>query len=154
MCRGAAGRGRAVAYRVAMTAPADIAAHYRAKLAFETDPADVRAAQKAGERFVLVDTRSAEAWAQGRAAGAIHLPTREIPARAAAEIPAGTPVVVYCWSPGCNGGDKAALALAELGYEVKLMIGGFEYWAREGYPVVTGEGETRFPVDPLTGVVR
>jgi len=137
-----------------MTAPADIAAHYRAKLAFETDPADVRTAQKAGERFVLVDTRSAEAWAQGRAAGAIHLPTREIPARAAAEIPAGTPVVVYCWSPGCNGGDKAALALAELGYEVKLMIGGFEYWAREGYPVVTDEGETRFPVDPLTGVVR
>jgi rhodanese-related sulfurtransferase len=137
-----------------MTAPADIAAHYRAKLAFETDPADVRTAQKAGERFVLVDTRSAEAWAQGRAAGAIHLPTREIPARAAAEIPAGTPVVVYCWSPDCNGGDKAALALAELGYEVKLMIGGFEYWAREGYPVVTDEGETRFPVDPLTGVVR
>ncbi|WP_261166488.1 rhodanese-like domain-containing protein [Microbacterium sp. Marseille-Q6965] len=137
-----------------MTAAADIAAHYRAKLAFETDPADVRAAQKAGRRFALVDTRSAEAWAQGRARGAIHLPPREIPARATAEIPAGTPVVVYCWSPGCNGGDKAALAFAELGYEVKLMIGGFEYWAREGYPVVTDEGETRHPVDPLTGVRR
>ncbi|WP_029150134.1 rhodanese-like domain-containing protein [Microbacterium indicum] len=132
----------------------DIAAHYRAKLRFETDAADVRVAQKAGEDFVLVDTRSAEAWAQGRARGAIHLPTREIADRAAAEIPAGTPVVVYCWSPGCNGGDKAALAFAELGYEVRLMIGGFEYWAREGYPVVTDAGETRYPVDPLTGVVR
>lgn len=137
-----------------MTSPADIAAHYRAKLAVETDPSDVYAAQKAGDVFVLVDTRSAEAWAQGRAKGAIHLPTREIAARAADEVPPGTPVVVYCWSPGCNGGDKAALAFAELGYDVKLMIGGFEYWAREGYPVVTDEGERRHPIDPLTGVVR
>lgn len=137
-----------------MTTPADIVAHYRAKLAFETDPSDVYAAQKAGESFVLVDTRSAEAWAQGRAKGAIHLPTREIADRAAAEIPAGTPVVVYCWSPGCNGGDKAALAFAELGYDVRLMLGGFEYWAREGYPVVTDAGEHRLPIDPLTGVTR
>jgi len=137
-----------------MTSPADIAAHYRAKLAVETDPSDVYAAQKAGDVFVLVDTRSAEAWAQGRAKGAIHLPTREIAARSADEVPPGTPVVVYCWSPGCNGGDKAALAFAELGYAVKLMIGGFEYWAREGYPVVTDEGERRHPIDPLTGVVR
>ena len=37
---------------------------------------------------------------------------------------------------------------------MKLMIGGFEYWAREGYPVVTDEGERRHPIDPLTGVVR
>lgn len=96
-----------------MTTPADIIAHYRAKLAFETDPSDVYAAQKAGESFVLVDTRSAEAWAQGRAKGAIHLPTREIADRAAAEIPAGTPVVVYCWSPGCNRGDKAAAVLRQ-----------------------------------------
>ncbi|MBP2436560.1 rhodanese-like domain-containing protein [Microbacterium amylolyticum] len=136
-----------------MTSSADIAAHYRAKLAFETDPADVYAAQKAGERFVLVDTRSAEAWAQGRAKGAVHLPTRAIAERAAAEIPEDTAVVVYCWSPGCNGGDKAALLFAERGYDVKLMIGGFEYWARAGYPVVTDEGESRGPIDPLTGVV-
>ncbi|WP_110589571.1 rhodanese-like domain-containing protein [Microbacterium suaedae] len=132
----------------------DAISHYRAKLQFETDAADTYAAQKAGEEFVLVDTRSSEAWAQGHAKGAVHMPTREIADRATDEIPAGTPVVVYCWSPGCNGGDKAALAFAELGYPVKLMIGGFEYWAREGYPVVTDDGETRAPVDPLTGVVR
>ncbi|WP_221583657.1 rhodanese-like domain-containing protein [Microbacterium sp. G2-8] len=129
----------------------DALRHYRAKLEFETDGSDTYAAQKAGEQFVLVDTRSAEAWAQGRAKGAIHMPTREIADRAASVIPAGTPVVVYCWSPGCNGGDKGALAFAELGYPVKLMIGGFEYWKREGYPVVTDEGETRGLVDPLVG---
>lgn len=131
----------------------DAIAHYRAKLQFETDAADVYAAQQAGDAFVLVDSRSAEAWAQGRAKGAVHMPTREIAVRAEKEIPTATPVVVYCWSPGCNGGDKAALAFAELGYPVKLMIGGFEYWKREGYPVATDAGETRGPVDPLVGPV-
>lgn len=131
----------------------DAISHYRAKLQFETDAADTYAAQKAGEEFVLVDTRSVEAWQQGRAKGAIHMPTREIADRASAEIPAGTSVVVYCWSPGCNGGDKAALAFAELGYDSKLMIGGFEYWKREGYPVITDAGEARGPVDPLVGLI-
>jgi rhodanese-related sulfurtransferase len=63
-------------------------------------------------------------------------------------------VVVYCWSPGCNAGDKGALEFAKLGYDVKLMIGGFEYWAREGYPVEDADGVHRRPVDPLTGVPR
>lgn len=129
------------------------AAHFRAKLSFETDASDVRADQLAGAPFVLVDTRSREAWDQGHAVGAVHLPTREIEARAAAEIPAGTPVVVYCWSPGCNGGDKAALAFALLGYEVRLLIGGFEYWAREGYPVEDAGGPVVRAVDPLVGPV-
>ena len=44
----------------------------------------------------------------------------------------------------------AALALAGLGYRVREMIGGFEYWAREGLPVATADGLTRPDVDPLT----
>ena len=34
------------------------------------------------------------------------------------------------------------------------MIGGFEYWVREGYPVEDADGVHRRPVDPLTGVAR
>ncbi|GAA0365377.1 hypothetical protein GCM10009530_13920 [Microbispora corallina] len=30
------------------------------------------------------------------------------------------------------------------------MIGGFEYWAREGFAVVTASGGERRPPDPLT----
>src|SRR3954463_12151397 len=106
--------------------------HFAAKLRYETDPSDVAAAQAAGERFVLIDTRGHAAWHQGRAVGAVHLPTAEIAERAASEIPVGTPVVVYCWGPGCNGSTKAAVQFSRLGYEVREMIGGFEYWAREG----------------------
>ena len=133
------------------TTPADAAAHFARRLAVETDVSDVHAALESGTPgFVLLDSRSAESWAQGHVPGAVHLPGREVTARAAAELDPAVPVVAYCWSPGCNGATRAALALAGLGYRVREMIGGFEYWAREGLPVETAAGVSRPDVDPLT----
>lgn len=128
-------------------------AHFAAKLRFETDAADVVTALAAGERLALVDTRNLASWNQGHARGAIHMPRLEVVERAPREIPIDMPVVVYCWSPGCNGADKAALEFAKLGYEVRLMIGGFEYWAREGYAVDDASGPVERPLDPLVGPV-
>jgi len=126
-------------------------AHFAARLSFETDPSDVAADIGAGVTgWVLVDSRSQASWDQGHVPGAIHLPTAEIAARAASVVPAGSSVVTYCWGPGCNGGTKAALEFAKLGYPVKEMIGGFEYWTREGLPVETAAGIDRRPMDPLT----
>lgn len=128
-------------------------AHFAAKLRYETDASDVVAALAAGERLALVDIRNLASWNQGHAAGAIHLPRLEVAERAPREIPLDVPVVVYCWSPGCNGADKAALEFAKLGYEVRLMIGGFEYWAREGYDVESDAGPVIRGVDALVGPV-
>ena len=126
--------------------------HFEAKLAYETDVSDVHAALSGGNPgFVLVDSRSREAWDQGHAPAAIHLPTREIGQRAAELIPPGTAVVTYCWGPGCNGATRAALEFARLGYPVREMIGGFEYWVREGFAYETTEWGRREPAaDPLT----
>jgi rhodanese-related sulfurtransferase len=126
--------------------------HFSARLAFETDVSDVAADLEArAPGLVVVDSRSAESWAQGHVQGAIHLPTAEIASRAADLVSRDVTVVVYCWGPGCNGGTKAALEFATLGYRVKEMLGGFEYWAREGLPVVTEAGTvTRRAIDPLT----
>ncbi|WP_350352059.1 rhodanese-like domain-containing protein [Microbacterium sp. A8/3-1] len=132
----------------------DRADFFAAKLAYETDASDVHAARKAGDDLVVIDVRSDEAWAQGRVAGAVHMHYSEIATRAPREIPADAEVVVYCWSPGCNAGAKGALEFAKLGYRVREMIGGFEYWVREGYPVEDADGIHHRPVDPLTGVAR
>lgn len=132
----------------------DAADFFAAKLTFETDPSDVYAAQRAGEALTIVDVRSGEAWAQGRIPGAVHMPYTEIATRAPQDIASGARVIVYCWSPGCNAGAKGAQAFAVLGYEVREMIGGFEYWVREGYPVEDADGVHRRPVDPLTGIPR
>jgi rhodanese-related sulfurtransferase len=110
------------------TPPADAAAHFARRLAVETDVSDVHAALESGRPgFVLVDSRSLESWAQGHVPGAVHLPGREIAGRAATELDPAVPVVTYCWGPGCNGASRAALTLAQLGYRVREMIGGFEY---------------------------
>ena len=132
----------------------DRADFFAAKLAYETDASDVYAALRAGESPVVIDVRSDEAWAQGRVSGAIHMHYSQIAERAPKEIPADASVVVYCWSPGCNAGAKGALEFAKLGYDVREMIGGFEYWAREGYPVEDADGTHRRPIDPLTGIPR
>jgi rhodanese-related sulfurtransferase len=132
----------------------DALSYFSAKLALETDASDVYAAQKSGEDFVLVDVRGEEAWTQGRIAGAIHMPYRKIAERAPLEIDTATPVVVYCWSPGCNAGAKGALEFARLGYRVKEMIGGYEYWVREGQPTENDEGALPRVFDPQVMVVR
>ena len=132
----------------------DALSYYSAKLALETDASDVYAAQKAGDAFVLVDVRGTEAWTQGRITGAIHMPYGEISARAPLEIDAALPVVVYCWSPGCNAGAKGALEFAKLGYAVREMIGGYEYWVREGQPTENDEGALPRVFDPQVMVVR
>ena len=128
--------------------------YFTAKLRLETDASDVYAAQKAGEEFVLIDVRDDEAWAQGRIAGAMHMPYRQIADRAPQELPAGVAVVVYCWSPGCNAGAKGALEFARLGHPVREMIGGYEYWVREGQPTENDEGPLPRVFDPQVMVVR
>lgn len=116
--------------------PAGAHRHFAAKLAVETDPADVQADLRAGSAdFLLVDTRSPEAFAAGHIPGAVNLPHARIDAETTAGWPRDRLVVTYCWGPGCNGSTKAALRLSALGFAVKEMIGGIEYWRREGYPI-------------------
>ncbi|MDX2646760.1 rhodanese-like domain-containing protein [Streptomyces sp. PA03-1a] len=145
--------------RVPPAAPADAAAYFAASLAFHADVSDVAAAlataaeSGTGPGFVVVDSRSTQAWEQGHVPGAVHLPTADVPRLAAAFLDRDVPVVVYCWGPGCNGAARAAHALASLGYQVKEMLGGMEYWIREGFAHETADGTSRRPADPLTAPV-
>jgi len=141
--------------RVSPAAPAEAAAYFRASLAFHTDVSDVAAALTAGgdTGFVVLDSRSTAAWDQGHVPGAVHLPTALIREQAEELLDRAVPVITYCWGPGCNGATRAALALAELGFRVKEMLGGFEYWVREGFAYETGQGSERRPADSLTAPV-
>ncbi|OAS20006.1 rhodanese-like domain-containing protein [Methylobacterium platani] len=118
---------------------AEVAAHYASRLSRETDCADVHAAfaqagsATGGPGFVLLDVRGPSLYAKGHVPGALNLPRGKMTPRRMAEWPAGTLFVVYCAGPHCNGADKAALHLAELGLPVKVMIGGVTGWVDEGY---------------------
>lgn len=132
----------------------DAQSYFSNRLAFETDASDVYAGQKAGATFTLVDVRGDDAWAQGRITGAVHMPYARIAERAPIELDRDTPVVVYCWSPGCNAGQKGAVEFARLGYQVREMIGGYEYWVREGQPYENDEGPLERVFDATVMVVR
>lgn len=141
--------------RVAPAAPAAAAAYFRASLAFHADVSDVAAALATDDDpgFVVLDSRSTEAWDQGHIPGAVHLPTALVAEQAVRLLDRAVPVVTYCWGPGCDGATRAALALAELGFQVKEMLGGFEYWVREGFEYETWRGRERRAADALTAPV-
>ncbi|EJF30435.1 MULTISPECIES: rhodanese-like domain-containing protein [Enterobacteriaceae] len=113
-----------------------VAAHYLHKLSLETDCADVNAAIQSGDPdFVLLHVvGSDETFARRYLPGAIHLPHRLITESRMAEWPEDTLFVVYCAGPHCNGADRAALKLAQLGRLVKVMPGGITGWEDEGLP--------------------
>ncbi len=94
---GLGGAGAAGAGAVGAATGAAVA-YFRDKLRFEIDVMDVADAPPGA--FVLVDTRRQSSWDHRHISGAVHLPTAEIPARAAGLIPAGSSVVVYSWGAG------------------------------------------------------
>ena len=130
--------------RVLEFAPEDpqvLARELRARLAATTDPSDVHADLAAGvSGLLLLDARSPEAYSRGHVPGAVNVPYRRIDATTAAELPRDAVLVTYCDGIGCNASTKAALKLATLGFKVKEMLGGLDWWIRDGYAVETGDG--------------
>jgi rhodanese-related sulfurtransferase len=115
------------------------AAHFAERLELETDPSDVHSdlvAKHSG--IVVLDARPREAYERAHVPGARSVPYRQIDEELAASFSNTDVHVVYCWGPGCNAATKAAVRLAQLGLPVKEMIGGIEYWRREGYALASG----------------
>ena len=113
--------------------------HYRQKLAFETDSWDVYEALNRNEPVVVVDGRSAEAYAREHIPGAVNLPHREISAETTAHLDKSKLYVCYCDGIGCNASTKTALKLLTLGFQVRELMGGLDWWKRDGYATA---GET------------
>lgn len=113
--------------------------HYKQKLAFETDSWDLFEMLGRDEPVVVVDGRSAEAHARERIPGAVNLPHREISAETTASLDRSRLYVCYCDGIGCNASTKTALKLLTLGFQVRELMGGLDWWKRDGYATA---GET------------
>ncbi|WP_316231886.1 rhodanese-like domain-containing protein [Bradyrhizobium sp. SZCCHNR1051] len=113
--------------------------HFEAMLGFETDCWDVHESLRAAAPdFILVDVRGPASFAKGHIAGAINIPHRTMTAERMAEYPKTELFVVYCAGPHCNGANRAAIRLAQLGLPVKMMIGGIAGWLDEGFALTPG----------------
>lgn len=112
----------------------DQQAHYENKLAYEIDSWDLRVALKRGEDVTVIDARSREAFQAERIPEAINIPHREMHEESTAGVSKDSLVVCYCDGIGCNASTKGALKMLKLGFRVKELIGGLDWWKRDGHP--------------------
>ena len=100
-------------------------------------PAQFGPAQSGPER-VLLDVREDDEWQRGHAAGALHIPMGQVPARLE-EIDAQAELYVICHAGGRS--RRVAKYLQQNGYRALNVNGGMLAWAGAGRPVVTDAGE-------------
>ena len=125
---------------VSPAASTDALKHFTKKLEFETDCADVFASYASHTvDFVLVDVRSRQLYRKSHVPGAINIPVLNLTEDRLKEYPAQTVFVVYCAGPHCNGANKAAIRISQLGRPVKEMIGGVTGWTDDGFSLAEGE---------------
>ncbi|MDC0602632.1 rhodanese-like domain-containing protein [Aliiglaciecola sp.] len=126
-----------VVSRIPAASSINAIAHFSHLLSLETDCWDTHfAITNNRQDFVLLDVRSPLLFEQGHIPNAINLPHKKISAQTLSEFPADTLFVTYCAGPHCNGADKAALNIAQLGRPVKKLIGGVTGWLDEGFELI------------------
>ena len=111
--------------------------HYEDKLKYETDSWDLNEAIQNDESVVVIDARSPEAFAEGHIPGAISFPHRTMNPDSTADLDRDVLYVTYCDGIGCNASTKGALNMARLGFRVKELMGGLDWWKRDGYSIET-----------------
>lgn len=109
--------------------------YYESKLQYEIDPWDLNEALQRGDKILLVDTRTAEAYGRSHIPGAVNIPHRTMSAATTRHLDKSALIVTYCDGIRCNGSTKGALNMVQLGFRVKELIGGLDCWRYDGYPV-------------------
>ena len=108
--------------------------HYQAKLEYEMDSSDLYSACEINDHnYIIVDGRSPEAFAVEHIPEAINLWHKELNTNNTAQLDRNKTYVCYCDGIGCNASTKTALKLLTLGFKVKELIGGLDWWKRDGY---------------------
>ncbi len=107
--------------------------YYHHKLQFEIDSSDLFTAIENAEKIVVLDARSIEAFEKEHIPGAINIPHRTMTAESTAKLDKEILYVCYCDGIGCNASTKGALNMLNLGFKVKELIGGIDWWKRDGY---------------------
>jgi len=114
--------------------------HYLDKLAYEIDSSDLRTALMAADNIIVIDARSTEVYAIEHIPGAISLPHRTMSEGTTAHLDRDALIVTYCDGIGCNASTKGALNMTRLGFKVKELMGGIDWWKRDAYPTSGTQG--------------
>jgi rhodanese-related sulfurtransferase len=116
--------------------------HYQNKLAYEMDPSDLFDALNNGEAVVPLDARKPFGFEAERIPGAINIPHREMNEQTTKHLDRSVTYVTYCDGIGCNASTKGAMQMTRLGFKVKELMGGIEWWKFDGYATEGTQAKT------------
>ena len=106
---------------------------YKAKLEYEIDSWDLFDSINKGLNIKVIDARSVEAYQNEHIPGSLNIPHRTMSIETTQFMDKEALYVTYCDGIGCNASTKGAYNLSNLGFKVKELIGGLDWWKRDGY---------------------
>lgn len=106
---------------------------YAHKLKYETDSWDLNEALSQKQNLCVVDARSEAAYNNEHIPGALNIPHRTMNSETTGYLDKNVTYVTYCDGIGCNASTRGALKMTKLGFRVKELIGGLDWWKRDGY---------------------
>jgi rhodanese-related sulfurtransferase len=119
-----------------------LASYFATKIEAEWGPFDLKhALEENPAKVVVLDTRTADAFAEEHIPGAVNIPEAELDKRLK-ELPKNKDIVTYCWNITCHLATRVALKLAQKGYKVHELAGGIGTWKEQGNKV---ESSSRVP---------
>jgi rhodanese-related sulfurtransferase len=91
---------------------------------------------KNGESVKPLDARKHFGFAAEHIPGAINIPHREMNEETTKHLDKDITYVTYCDGIGCNASTRGAIHMTRLGFKVKELMGGIEWWKFDGYATV------------------
>jgi rhodanese-related sulfurtransferase len=119
----------------------NVATYFATKLEAEWGPFDLKhALEERGTQIVVLDTRTADAYAEEHITQAVNIPESELEKRLL-ELPKNKEIVPYCWNITCHLATRVALKLAQKGYRVHELAGGIDRWKDSGFEITSSKKE-------------
>lgn len=112
----------------------DAAKFFEAKLAYEQGPVGLNQLIQNKERVQVIDLRTPELFNKGHVPTAVNVQYDELEAYLP-KLDKEVNTVVYCYDITCHLSAKGALLLAQKGYRVQELVGGFNTYAEKGFAV-------------------
>ena len=107
--------------------------HYEDKLKYEMDSWDLSVALKNNENVIVIDARASNAYEYERVPNAINIPHKTMNIDTTKDLDKDALYISYCDGIGCDASTKGAVNLAKLGFSVKELLGGLDWWKRDGH---------------------
>jgi rhodanese-related sulfurtransferase len=107
--------------------------YYEDKLNYELDSSDLYQMMIRNENIIVIDTRTEECYNRLHIPNSINIPHRNMNEINTKNLDKSYLYVTYCDGIGCNASTKGALNMLKLNFKVKELLGGLDWWIRDGY---------------------